>query len=154
MKTAMQELIEDITIEKRLGYITENAANRILDYINNLYLEQEKEQMIGFYKWMLKTDTADNAEEFFHYTDEDMLEQYLNGDWGPGWRDLSEPLEGEPQDTIPAICEYSGLRPVEGYKEEKTIDSILEIEETEEEAAYRKGYMDGYDEGLYDGMYK
>lgn len=133
----MQDLIEDITIEKRLGYITENAANRILDYINNLYLEQEKEQMIGFYKWMLKTDTADNAEEFFHYTDEDMLEEYL---------------KVSTQD--PAICEYSGLRPVEGYKEEKTVDSILEIEETEEEAAYRKGYMDGYDEGLYDGQYK
>jgi len=45
-KTAMQELIEDITIEKNLGYITENAANRILDYINNLYLNQEKEQII------------------------------------------------------------------------------------------------------------
>ena len=34
------------------------------------------------------------------------------------------------------------------------IDTILEIEETDEEAAYRKGYMDGYDEGLYDGQYK
>ena len=31
---------------------------------------------------------------------------------------------------------------------------MLEIEETDEEAAYRKGYMDGYDEGLYDGQYK
>ena len=41
----MQELIEDITIEKNLGYITENAANRILDYINNLYLKQEQEQI-------------------------------------------------------------------------------------------------------------
>ena len=45
MKTAMQELIEDINIEKKLGYITENTANRILDYINNLYLEKEKEQI-------------------------------------------------------------------------------------------------------------
>jgi hypothetical protein len=46
MKTAMQELIEDITIEKKLGYINENAANRILDYINNLYHEKEKKQII------------------------------------------------------------------------------------------------------------
>jgi predicted RNase H-like HicB family nuclease len=38
--------------------------------------------------------------------------------------------------------------------EEETIDDILEIEETDEEAAYRKGYTDGYDEGLYDGQYK
>ena len=47
MKTAMTELIEDINIEKKLGYITENSANRILDYINNLYLEREKEQIIN-----------------------------------------------------------------------------------------------------------
>jgi hypothetical protein len=45
------------------------------------------------------------------------------------------------------------------YKQEVSpqdpaVDDMLEIEETEEEAAYRKGYMDGYDEGLYDGMYK
>ena len=49
MKTAMQELIEDIDIEKKLGYITENAANRILDYINNLYLKEEKEQILQAY---------------------------------------------------------------------------------------------------------
>ena len=131
----MQELIEDIIIEKRLGYITENAANRILDYINNLYLEQEKEQMIGFYKWMLKVDRADNAEEFFHYTDEDMLEEYLK----------RSTQEVDP--VYKAFIEDNIIK-------EETIDSTLEIEETEEEAAYRKGYMDGYDEGLYDGQYK
>ena len=49
MQTAMQELIEDINIEKKLGYITENAANRILDYINNLYLKEEKEQILQAY---------------------------------------------------------------------------------------------------------
>jgi hypothetical protein len=49
MKTAMQELIEDINIEKKMGYITENSANKILDYINNLYLEKEKEQIIDAY---------------------------------------------------------------------------------------------------------
>jgi len=35
--------------------------------------------------------------------------------------------EGRPQD-IPAVCEYSGLRPVEGYKEED-IDKEMKIEE-------------------------
>lgn len=40
--------------------------------------------------------------------------------------------EISPQD-VPAICEYSGLRPVEGYKEETyriredKIDSLMEI---------------------------
>ena len=45
----MTELIEDINIEKKLGYITENSANRILDYINNFYLEKEKEQILQAY---------------------------------------------------------------------------------------------------------
>lgn len=45
MNTAMQELRNDISIEMKLGYISEHSANRILDYINNLYLEKEKEQI-------------------------------------------------------------------------------------------------------------
>jgi CRISPR/Cas system-associated protein Csx1 len=45
MKTAMQELKDDILIEKQLGFITENASKRIIDYIDNLYLEKEKEQI-------------------------------------------------------------------------------------------------------------
>jgi hypothetical protein len=37
----------------------------------------EKEQMIMFYRWMKEVDTYENAERFFHYTDEDMLNEYL-----------------------------------------------------------------------------
>ena len=63
-----------------------------------------------------------------------------------------------PQD-VPAVCEYSGLRPVEGYKEEEIeLEEGVEMfkigGETDEEKAYRRGYMDGYDEGLYDGENK
>ena len=36
-----------------------------------------KELILGFHRWMLKHDTADNAEQYFHYSDEDMLEEYL-----------------------------------------------------------------------------
>ena len=36
-----------------------------------------KDQMIGFYKWMQKNDTAENAEQYYHYTDRDMLNEYL-----------------------------------------------------------------------------
>jgi hypothetical protein len=54
-----------------------------------------KEKMIGFHKWMLTMDTEANAEQFFHYTDEDMAEMYLD-EWGPGWRDISKPLEAVP----------------------------------------------------------
>jgi|GEM_PF-1436739 len=63
MKTAMQELIEDIDIEKKLGYITENAANRILDYIDNLYLEKEKEQILDAFEVGYKSCDIDEAFE-------------------------------------------------------------------------------------------
>ena len=39
-----------------------------------------KQDMIGFHKWMKENDTPENAEQYFHYTDEDMLEEYLNRD--------------------------------------------------------------------------
>jgi len=76
MKTPMQELIEDINIEKKLGYITENAANRILDYINNLYLKEEKEQIIDahiegqrvFDKYQHTQWTNDQAEHYYNQT--------------------------------------------------------------------------------------
>ena len=72
----MQELIEDINIEKKLGYITENAANRILDYINNLYLKEEKEQIIDahiegqrvFDKYQHTQWTNDQAEHYYNQT--------------------------------------------------------------------------------------
>jgi hypothetical protein len=34
----------------------------------------EKEQMLNFYMWMRMNE---KAEEYFHYTDEDMFEEYL-----------------------------------------------------------------------------
>jgi len=55
MKTAMQYLKDDILIEKQLGFITENASKRIIDYIDNLYLEKEKEQIINFAYEILET---------------------------------------------------------------------------------------------------
>jgi hypothetical protein len=86
-----------------------------------------KELILGFHTWMLKHDTVDNAEQYFHYSDNDMLEEYLK--------------EVSTQDT-PAICTYSGLRSISGYTKEE--------EGTEEYKAYRRGWIDGYDEGLYD----
>jgi len=40
----------------------------------------------------------------------------------------------------PAVCEYSGLRPVEAYREE----------ETDIQKAYRMGWLNGYDKGVND----
>jgi hypothetical protein len=70
----------------------------------------------------------------------------------------------------PAVCEYSGLPPVEYYSSrEITIEDIHTIHkemsdkeleegvemfkiggETDEEKAYRIGWLNGYDEGVYD----
>ena len=36
--------------------------------------EMEKEQMLNFYMWMRINE---RAEEYFHYTDEDMFAEYL-----------------------------------------------------------------------------
>lgn len=62
MKTAMQELIE---------YLDDTISVSI----KQKFLEKEKEQMIDFYNWMRRNDSA---EEYFHYSDEDMLTDYLN----------------------------------------------------------------------------
>jgi hypothetical protein len=51
-----------------------------------------------------------------------------------------EEKKGSPQD-IPAICEYSGLRPVEGYKEEEKdkedIDKEIKIEKGDIDFMYK-----------------
>ena len=39
------------------------------------YLEQRK-IAIGFNIWMKKNDTVEKAEEFFHFTDEDMFDEF------------------------------------------------------------------------------
>jgi hypothetical protein len=83
MKTAVDLLIESLP---------ERFKNAILNSCQEEIKqgkEKEKEQMIDFYNWMRRNDSA---EAYFHYSDQDMLEQYLSGDWGPGWRDLSEDL--------------------------------------------------------------
>jgi len=39
--------------------------------------KMEREQMLGFHQWMLENDTTENGERFFHYSDSDMLTEYL-----------------------------------------------------------------------------
>jgi hypothetical protein len=70
--------------------------------------------------------------------------------------ELYELNEVSPQ-ANPAICNYSGLRPVEGYQEEidkeikKAIIANLDTEEGKELVeVFRRGWLAGYKEGLYD----
>ena len=40
-------------------------------------MKTTKEIAIEFHKWMRENDTLSNAERFFHYTDEDMFNEFL-----------------------------------------------------------------------------
>ena len=73
-------------VEKLERYIRKRyETNEQFENLVASLKEEQKKQMIDFYTWMRRNDSA---EEYFHYTDVDMLEQYLK--------------EGSPQD-IPAI---------------------------------------------------
>jgi len=47
-----------------------------LDSLVEQAKQMEKEQILGFYRWMKENDTEKNAEKYFHYSDEDMLNEY------------------------------------------------------------------------------
>jgi hypothetical protein len=62
--------------------LEENFENILHNWIDKDYDRQHVAKELGidadkftikFYHWMLKNDTAENAERFFHYTDQDML---------------------------------------------------------------------------------
>ena len=40
--------------------------------------KMEKEHAMAFHLWMKENDTPDNAERFFHYSGEDMYNEFLN----------------------------------------------------------------------------
>lgn len=66
-QTAVQFLVDN------LHYLHSTKWDDILEQAK----EMEKVQMIGFHKWMLENDTLENAERFFHFSDTDMLNEYL-----------------------------------------------------------------------------
>ena len=63
-------------MQELMDYLNEDSFDGICDIRDRVeeLLEKEKEQMIDFYNWMRRNDSS---EEYFHYSDEDMLEQYL-----------------------------------------------------------------------------
>ena len=54
--------------------------DKYFEVTNNYYEAKqiERKQIIDFHNWMMKNDTPENAERYFHYTDNDMLNEYLN----------------------------------------------------------------------------
>ena len=62
-------------VEKLERYIRKRyETNESFENLVASLKEEQKKQMIDFYTWMRRNDSA---EEYFHYTDVDMLEQYL-----------------------------------------------------------------------------
>ena len=48
-----------------------------LDSLIEQAKEWENEQMVGFHKWMLEMNKPEHAERYFHFSDTDMLNEYL-----------------------------------------------------------------------------
>jgi predicted transcriptional regulator len=70
MQTILQELISELKSIESYDPIVQGIIKRA-----ESKLEKEKEQMINFYTWMRMNDSS---EAYFHYSDEDMLNEYLN----------------------------------------------------------------------------
>ncbi len=85
------------------------------------------EHMIGFHKWMLENDVPAKAEQFFHYTDEDMANEYLK--------------------EVVKVCEYSGLRSVQGY----SLEDIVVSDEPAE--SWMDEYKNDYQRLVTSGMF-
>ena len=76
-KTAVNYLVKEFS--DLLGPITTTYMQDML--IGDAVIraqKMEKKQMLGFYKWVKQMDTPENAERFFHYSDEDVLNEYLD----------------------------------------------------------------------------
>jgi len=56
MQTPMQQLIIDIEIVKKHGIISYYSANEVLDTIQNIYLEEEKNQMLNLIHFVRLND--------------------------------------------------------------------------------------------------
>ena len=67
-QTAVEWLYKEM-IKKSVNDPSHNVL-----YILQQAKEMEKEQMLNFYMWMRMNE---RAEEYFHYTDEDMFAEYL-----------------------------------------------------------------------------
>lgn len=70
---------EKETAVEWLMYQMEQMQYFIGNDLYNAYkkaLEIEKQQKIDFHKWMRENDTPENAEKFFNFSDEDMLNYY------------------------------------------------------------------------------
>ena len=80
-KTAVEWFLDNANIipkyELSIGDPIDKAELSKQDTIDKAK-QIERKQIIDFHNWMMKNDTPENAERYFHYTDNDMLNEYLN----------------------------------------------------------------------------
>ena len=73
-QTAVEWLLDILITENEVTLKGENFK------LFEMAKSMEKEQMIKFHKWMSENDTVQNAEKHFHFTDNDMLNEYYKQD--------------------------------------------------------------------------
>ena len=73
-QTAVEFLLSELDIVKLIEREKLTMAAEVVRQAKQM----EKEQLIAFHKWMLQNDTEQNAEKYFHYSDNDMWHEFLN----------------------------------------------------------------------------
>jgi hypothetical protein len=81
-------------------------------------------QMANFIEWMRINDTPENAEKYFHYTDEDMFNEYQNELKGAGVG--GESLEENFIDSSPNSLDSSKSEELGESKEQDKLNKIYE----------------------------
>lgn len=72
-QTAVEFLLTELDIAKLIAREKLTMAAEVVRQAKQM----EKEQIIAFHKWMLQNDTEENAEKYFHYSDESMWYEFL-----------------------------------------------------------------------------
>ena len=75
--TAVNWLINEIEKDQLYKYLSSSEWIKAFEQATQMEREQHKNQSIEFLKWLKENDTPERAEEWFHYSDEDMYEAFL-----------------------------------------------------------------------------
>jgi hypothetical protein len=70
-KTLFENLKTDILIEKNSGLMSPMSANKIIDYIDNLYIYEEKKRTFDLIKFVRTNDKMGKSIE-------DLYNEFLN----------------------------------------------------------------------------
>lgn len=73
----METLKQKSPIERLADYVRSRyETNQVFENLISNLLQKERSNMLEFHQWMTENDTAENAEKYFGYSDQDMLNEY------------------------------------------------------------------------------